>query len=311
MKKKITILLLFLLLFSLNLKSYSKENVFITHKINAEIITNIDIENEAKYLLALNNQLKNLSKIKILKIATDSIIKETIKKNEVNKYYTLDQKNSFLDTVIKDFYTKLNLTSVGEFEKYLSDYDLTIKDIKKKIEIETTWNQLIFTKFKNQINIDNEKLKKRVGYKNTTENRKLFLLSEIVFEKDKVKTVGEIRKKIDESIYEIGFKNTANIYSISDSAKFGGDIGWIEEEKLSNKLSKEIQGLIIGDMTKPINIGNGFLILKIEDIKNKKIKIDKKKELEKMILFEQNRQMEQFSKIYFNKIKINTIISAL
>ena len=311
MKKKITILLLFLLLFSLNLKSYSKENVFITHKINAEIITNIDIENEAKYLLALNNQLKNLSKIKILKIATDSIIKETIKKNEVNKYYTLDQKNSFLDTVIKDFYTKLNLTSVGEFEKYLSDYDLTIKDIKKKIEIETTWNQLIFTKFKNQINIDNEKLKKRVGYKNTTENRKLFLLSEIVFEKDKVKTVGEIRKKIDESISEIGFKNTANIYSISDSAKFGGDIGWIEEEKLSNKLSKEIQGLIIGDMTKPINIGNGFLILKIEDIKNKKIKIDKKKELEKMILFEQNRQMEQFSKIYFNKIKINTIISAL
>ena len=285
--------------------------MFITHKINAEIITNIDIENEAKYLLALNNQLKNLSKIKILKIATDSIIKETIKKNEVNKYYTLDQKNSFLDTVIKDFYTKLNLTSVGEFEKYLSDYDLTIKDIKKKIEIETTWNQLIFTKFKNQINIDNEKLKKRVGYKNTTENRKLFLLSEIVFEKDKVKTVGEIRKKIDESISEIGFKNTANIYSISDSAKFGGDIGWIEEEKLSNKLSKEIQGLIIGDMTKPINIGNGFLILKIEDIKNKKIQIDKKKELEKMILFEQNRQMEQFSKIYFNKIKINTIISAL
>jgi len=311
MKKKITILLLFLLLFSLNLKSYSKEDVFITHKINAEIITNIDIENEAKYLLALNNQLKNLSKIKILKIATDSIIKETIKKNEVNKYYTLDQKNSFLDTVIKDFYTKLNLTNVSEFEKYLSDYDLTIKDVKKKIEIETTWNQLIFTKFKNQINIDNEKLKKRVGYKNTTENRKLFLLSEIVFEKDKVKTVSEIRKTIDESIAEIGFKNTANIYSISDSAKFGGDIGWIEEEKLSNKLSKEIQGLIIGDTTKPINIGNGFLILKIEDIKNKKIKIDKKKELAKMILFEQNRQMEQFSKIYFNKIKINTIISAL
>ena len=285
--------------------------VFMAYKVDNEIITNIDVENESRYLMALNTQLRNLDNKKIIKIAKDSIIKETIKKIELKKYFKLNQKNPYLNTIIKDFYTKLDLNDEIEFETYLNKYNLTIIDVKKKMEIETTWNQLIFEKYKDQINIDVDKIKQRIKKKTPSKENKKYLLSEIIFEKKMNQTVKQKINNINESIKEIGFKNTANIYSVSDSSKFGGNIGWIEEGKLSSKLASAIEKLKIGEITTPIQIGNGFLILKLNDIKSEIVKIDEKKELDKIIKFEQNRQLDQFSKIYFNKIKINTKISEL
>ena len=303
-------IIIFLLIF-ITFKTYSTENVFVAYKVNDQIITNIDIKNESKYLMALNNQLRNLTDKKILEIAKESIIKEKIKEIELLKYFTLDQSNSLLDKVIKDFYLKLKLSNENEFARYLVEYNLTIDDVKKKVEIETTWNKLIYEKYKNQIDIDKDALQKRLINKNKSNTKKIYFLSEIVFEKNKEQPLNEIIEKIYESIEEIGFKNTANIYSISDSAKFGGSIGWIEEENISKKIIKITQNLKVNTYTKPIKLGNGFIIIKLDNVKIEKIKINKKEELDKMIVFESNRQLNQFSKIYFNKIKINTNISEL
>jgi peptidyl-prolyl cis-trans isomerase SurA len=308
--KKILILIIILII-NLNFKSYSIEGVFVKYKINDEIITNIDVENESSYLIALNNELTKLSETKILEIAKNSIIKETVKKIELLKYFTLDQNNPFLDKVIKDFYLKLQLNNEDEFEKYLSNYNLTIQDIKKKIEIETVWNQLIYEKFKNQVTINNDALKKRINQNIISETNTKYQLSEIIFDKRKDEPLNKTIKKIHQSIMDIGFKNTANIYSVGDSAKFGGDIGWVDEDNLSNKTVNIIKKLKIGEFSKKIHIGNSYLILKVDNIKKEKKKIDKKKEFSKMVLFEQNKQLEKFSKIYYNKIKINTSISEL
>jgi len=309
-KNKKLIILVFLSIF-LSFKLFAITNIFVVYKVENEIITNIDIENESRYLVALNNQLNNLSEEKILEIAKDSILKETIKKIELLKYFELDQTNPFLETVIKDFYLKLKMNNKSEFQDYLSNYNLLIEDIKRKIEVETTWNQMVYNKYKNQININEKKLKRKIKKRKISQKKKLYSLTEITFEKEQEQSLSDKIKKIDESIKEIGFKNTANIYSMSDSSKFGGNIGWVEEKNLSDKLSKELKKLKIGEHTQPLLIGSNYLILKIEDIKNEKIQIDAKKELEKMILFEKERQLKQFSKIYFNKVKINTDISEL
>jgi peptidyl-prolyl cis-trans isomerase SurA len=309
-KNKKLIILVFLLIF-FNSKLFAITNIFVVYKVENEIITNIDIENESRYLLALNDQLNNLSGEKILEIAKDSILKETIKKIELLKYFELNQKNPFLEKVIKDFYLKLEMNNRKEFQNYLNTYDLLIEEVKKKIEVETTWNQLVYEKYINQINIDEEKLKQKIKIKKISQKKRLYSLTEIVFEKKQDQSLSDKIKKIDESIKEIGFKNTANIYSISDSSKFGGSIGWVEEKNLSDKLSEKLEKLKIGEHTQPFLIGSSYLMLKIEDIKNEKIQVDEKKELEKMIAFEKDRQLKQFSKIYFNKVKINTDISEL
>ena len=277
----------------------------IIHNIQNEIITNIDIKNEFKYLLALNNSLKELDKEKILSISNESIIREKIKKIEISKNFEeLKLNEDYTEFLLKNIYTRLKLKSIGEFEKYLKDYDLKISDIETKITIEALWNQLIIQKYSNKININEEKIKNKI-LENSKIQSKEYQLSEIIFE---VQSKDEIEKKYNQvvkSINEIGFENSATIFSFSDTAKIGGDIGWVNKNSLSANIKKNIKNLQIGEITKPIILSNGILILKLVNTKNSETSIDIENKLKKAINYERNRQLTQYSKIYYNKIKKN------
>jgi peptidyl-prolyl cis-trans isomerase SurA len=283
---------------------------YIVLKVNNEIITNIDLEIEYKYLIALNNELKDTNKDTMLELAKDSIIRERLKKDELLVYYELNGTDDYLDEVVKNFYEKINIKNLNEFISYLNEYGLKLEDVKKKIEIEVMWNRLIGAKYGGQININEEVLKKQI--ENSSKSNELiteYELSEIVFQVDSDSESNDKINLIQNDIKEQGFKNSANIHSVSDSSKFGGNIGWFNEKQLSEKINQAIQKLRVGEISKPIKITNGFLILKVENKKQKKNELDKKKLLEEAIAFEKNKQYTQFSIIYFNKVKLNAIIS--
>jgi peptidyl-prolyl cis-trans isomerase SurA len=277
----------------------------IIHNIGSEIITNIDIKREFKYLIALNNSLKELSKEKILNISNESIIREKIKKIEILKNFKeIKLDEDYYEILIKNIYSRLSLKSINEFEIYLKDYDLTINDIKIKITIDALWNELIIQKYKAQISINETEIRKEI-IRNSKVQSKEYQLSEIIFE---VKNKDEIQSKYNEvikSINEIGFENSAATYSFSESAKVGGDIGWINENSLSDNIKGNINSLQIGKITKPIVLSNGILVLKLINTKNLETTIDIENEFKKAINYERNRQLNQYSKIYFNKIKKN------
>ena len=274
-------------------------------KVNNEIITNININEEYRYLIALNTDLKSLKKEEIFNLAKNSFLREKIKENELKKYFKLNQSSKYIDQTIKNLYSSLNISSEIEFKKYLSVHNLTIEDVKKKLEIEVLWNELIYTKFHKQIDIDEEKIKKKI---NANKIQKNYLLSEIFFSGENKEKINEKYNLIKKSISEIGFKNTANIYSLTESAKIGGSIGWIGENQLAKKVVNEINELQVGEFTKPINIPGGVVILKLDKKEDKKISLDFDSEFKKLIEYEKNRQLNQFSTVYFNKLKFNTKI---
>jgi peptidyl-prolyl cis-trans isomerase SurA len=283
----------------------ASNNVFIVMKVNNEIITNININEEYRYLIALNTDLKSLKKEEIFNLAKNSFLREKIKENELKKYFELNQSSKYIDQTIKNLYSSLNISSKIEFKKYLSVHNLTIEDVKKKLEIEVLWNELIYTKFHKQIDIDEKKIKKKI---NENKIQKNYLLSEIFFSGENKKKINEKYNLIKKSISEIGFKNTANIYSLTESAKIGGSIGWVGENQLAKKIVNEINELQIGEFTKPINIPGGVVILKLDKKEDKKISLDFDSEFKKLIEYEKNRQLNQFSTVYFNKLKFNTKI---
>ena len=307
---KILSVLFFMLFFNAT-AVVSLEKIFIVYKINNQIITNIDLKNELKYLLALNPQLESVPKKKLEEITKKSIIKDTIKKSEVLKYYLLDQTDPLLLKILNNFYTKLGIKSKDEFEIYLTNFNLTIIDVLKRIEIETVWNQMIYEKYKGQIQINQQELKDIINLKKNSQKKRLLSLVEIVFEKEKGKETKEKINKIQSSIKDIGFENTANIYSISESSKLGGKIGWINQQSLSEKFIKELDGLKIGEHTRPISMGNSYIMLKIKNVKEQIIELNKDIVLKQMITLEENKQLESFSKIYYNKVKINSQIDEL
>ena len=277
----------------------------VIHNIENEIITNIDIKNEFKYLIALNNSLKELDKEKLLNISNQSIIREKIKKIEILKNFKeIELNEDYSKLLLKNIYTRLNLRSINEFEIYLNDYDLKISDIKAKITIDALWNELIIKKYSSKVAINEAAIRKEL-LKNSKIQSKEYQLSEIIFEVDNKEEIKKKYKEVVKSINEIGFKNSAATYSFSESAKIGGDIGWINENSLNNNIRKNINDLKIGEFTKPIILSNGILILKLINTKNSEITVDIENELKKAINYERNRQMNQNSKIYYNKIKKN------
>ena len=292
----------------LNNFSNAIENVVIIKKINNKIITNVDLNNEYNYLIALNENLKNLNDKEARKISEQSLIREIIKHDEIVKYLSLEdfQNEELVNNVIKNIYLNLNLVSIEDFESYLKKFGVSINDVIRKISIEIAWNQLIVSKFNNQININEDKILEKI--KNDKLNSKEIIeynLSEIVFQANNQSELENKTSEIEEFIKESGFSTAANKFSISDTAKLGGLIGKINDNQLSLKFQNELKKLNTGKFSKPINVGNRFIILFINEKKIINEKLDEKEILKSMIDFERKSQFENFSQIYFEKIKLN------
>ena len=292
--------IIFLVLFSVTLKA---NEVKIITKIGNEIVTNIDINNEYNYLTALNISLKQISKDQVISFAQNSIIKEKIKKNELLKFYKLNNRNQTVDSMIEGIYKKLNINSLNEFKLYLKNNNLEFENVYKKIEIESVWNEMIYQKFKDKIFIDEEELK-RVILNNKEEIESLFI-SEIVIN---IKSKDEINRSYNELVKNIethGFKESVLKFSISNSKNNSGTIGWINKNSLSKKIQEALDEIQVGEITNPILISSGLLVLKLEDKKFLENNSNPDEELQKKINFEINSQLNNFSRIYYDKIKKN------
>ena len=303
------IIILIILFLSLINISFSKIKLGIVMKIDNEIITNHDVEQEINYLKALNPRLNQIDKNELLIIAKNSIIKEFVKKKEIQKYKKLDLTNSQIDNVLNNLIQNLNFQNEEQLKNYLNNFNFSIVQLKKKIEIENEWKNLIYSKYIKKVKIDRAELLKKIEKSSKDKSTLEYNLSEIVFKKKRELTLEELVSDIDKSILKNGFENTANIYSISESAKVGGKIGWVKKNSLSDIIIDTLNSLKKNEYSTPLQIDNNFLIFKINDIREVKTEINKDKELNKMVYVETTKQLDRFSNIFYNKIKLNSEIS--
>lgn len=315
---KIIRYLLFITFF-VNLNLYSgflsaSQNIKIIVKVDNSIITSEDINFESNYLTALNKDLNKLKKEEVYEIAKVSLIKEKIKRNEIEKYIDIQNldNDELINDIIKDIYKRLGFESNSEFKSYLDTFELSLIEVKEKLNIEMLWNQLIAGKYKNRINIDEDKIRKKIqkekiNYQNIIE----YDLSEIIFSAKNTKELNFKTTEIKNTIDNTSFETAANRFSISDTANFGGNIGKVNENQLSKIIKDELKKIDINNYTDPISIGNSFLIIKInkKDVIN--LELDENEMVKRMIGIERKRQYENFSLIYYNKIKLNSQIDEL
>ena len=199
------------------LKSAQSE-IFIVAKVNEEVITNLDVDFEKRYLISLNPNLKKLDKNRISEYAKDSLINERIKKIEIEKRFKIVSNKTILSKVIEDIYSSIGISSLSEFESYLLQNNVDIERVKEKISIEIAWNNLIVNIYENEIEIDQNAMNKEIEKFDEKKVDNL-LLSEIVFTINEKKELKSKYEEIEKSINEIGFGETARIYSLSDSKK--------------------------------------------------------------------------------------------
>ena len=299
----ITGLLFSIIFFSISLAIENK----ILFKVNNEIITSIDILTELKYLGIINKDLEKTTKNQAFEIVKRSLIREKIKEIELKKLLKeIEVEEKFLNDVLIDYFKSINIKTISEFENFFTSKDINPNLIKKKISIEILWNQLIYSKFKQNVKIDRESIQNELL---NNVKKKEFLLSEILFNINESEKLNDKIVLLKKEIKEKGFSQTALTYSISDTSNKGGKLGWVSETIMNKKIKNEVKKIKVGNYTNPIVIPGGFLIIKIEDIRELDNSSDLNDEIEKIIKERTNKQLNQFSNIYFNKIKKEMVIN--
>ena len=301
----ITGLLFSIIFFSISLAIENK----ILFKVNNEIITSIDILTELKYLGIINKDLEKTTKNQAFEIVKRSLIREKIKEIELKKLLKeIEVEEKFLNNVLIDYFKSINIKTISEFENFFISKDINPNLVKKKISIEILWNQLIYSKFKQNVKIDRESIQNELL---NNVKKKEFLLSEILFNINESEKLNDKIVLLKKEIKEKGFSQTALTYSISDTSNKGGKLGWVSETIMNKKIKNEVKKIKVGNYTNPIVIPGGFLIIKIEDIRELDNSSNLNDEIEKIIKERTNEQLNQFSNIYFNKTKKDVVINEL
>ena len=305
MINKITKNFLFILIFFLFFSTFalSSTKIEILYKINDQIVTSKDLENEKKFLLFLNSNLKKLSNEKIEKISKDSLLNRKIKEIELNKYFNLKDNNKGQETV-DNFILSANI-SKDILIKQLKSINLKYDYLKSNFLIDSLWREYIFNRFKAQVKINYDDLRKKI--QNQSKEIVELNLSEILFEVKSNVKLEDLVNQIYGEIDKYGFEAAASIYSRSDSKNFGGNLGWIKSSQISKTVYSEIKRA--DKITRPIKTKNGYLIIKINEKRNITEKVNEEEELKKLVNAETNKELNKFGYIYFNKIKKRIFIN--
>jgi len=279
-------------------------------KVDNEIITTLDVYNEITYLKFFNKNFNRLNDEEIYQNSIESIIKHKIKKNEISKKFKFVefQNKDYLDQQIEKTFKELGFQNLQNFKNELIKREISFENFEEKLKINILWNQLIFSKYYNKLVIDEEKLKRQIN--NTNQNKKSFNLNEIIFNVERVEDIETKYNLISNDIQKLGFEGAALKHSISNSSINGGNLGWIDEKNIGKEILEQINKITIKSITKPIRISSGFLILQKFNVRETQKNLDSEEELKKLIDYEKNQQLNNYSNLYYNKIKKNIKINA-
>ena len=284
----------------------------ILFKVDNEIVTTLDIYEEIKFLKAFNPEIDSLDEKELFEISKNNILKNLIKKIELSNFVEeLKVDDKFLLKLIKEKYSKKEIDSIENFDIFLRNKNLNIKMVKEKFTIELIWNDLIFQKFSKKIVIDKDKIKEEISQNYKNELQRELLLSEIIFDVSDKDDFNRKYEKILKDIENLGFKKTALIHSNSETSANGGLIGWVKEDNLNQTLKTVLIKLKPGQFSKPIRTSSGFIIVKVDDEKEYKSKVNLSDRINEVIRFKTNDQLNQYSTMYLNKLKKNLIIYGL
>ncbi len=278
-------------------------------KIDDKIITNIDVSEEIKYLSLLNPKLKNINRKSLYNIAKSSLTREIIKKKELKKILDIDANFNLSNSIEKKLINILAVENLNELKTKIAKNNLKYEKVFFKLKIESLWNMYIFEKFNKKVKIDEEYLMNQVKkQKQNIKPKYEYYLHEILFEIDEKTNLENKLKLIKKSIESDGFKNAANIYSVAESSKFGGEIGWVKETQVSENILNMIKNLKENQISDYIDTPGGYLILQFS--KKKKIieRFDQQKNFKLLKRYVTNRQLNQFSLIHYKRLKKNSII---
>ena len=294
--------LIFIFSFS-NLNSKISSTIVV--KVGNSLVTSSDLENEVlTYLIINQREISQENANDYKKFALKNMINKLIKQNEIKKYkitdYNMDDLRNYQKSIAKKFNTDIN-----GLKKIFAQNNIDYSSFVQKYKTELLWNTLIYAIYKNQINVNIFDVENEIISETITKQEE-YNLSEITilrskYDKNKLNEILNLAKNKS-------FELAAKKFSVSDTAKKGGLIGWIKRESLSKENLEKIKNLNVNEISEPIFTRNNVLLLKVNNVKMNK-KIEKTNLLKEKILNKKKEdKLNMFSRSHFSNVENLTLI---
>jgi len=300
LKKTIIIILLLLL-------TISKGNGEIKDALLATIgdkpVTKSDIVNEIKIILLLNNESYSDDKRQQLyQLAMKSTVKRKIKEIEIERYKIEEYNKPDLNKELIKLANSINV-DLDTLKNICSTNELDFSLIEDQVKIELMWNSLIFSLYKDRLSLNVDEIEEQLKVAQNKKELEEFLISEIIIDLVEDSNFKSKIENLKNEIKEKGFENVAMELSISESAINGGDLGWLNENVISEKFKEVIVKTQIGEISEPIILSNGIIIFKVRDKKKVKNDITIEDIKNQIVNSEKTKILTMYSKSHYDKAR--------
>ena len=184
---------------------------------------------------------------------------------------------------------KKAFASEDKFKKALQEQNLTLDDFSKRLEDQLCIKRLVDYEVKLKLSVDIEDIRNyyetnRGEFFHGTQYRVRHILIKDIPGEEVEKRAQEVLAKIKEGE---DFSILARKYSEDPKASSGGDLGFLEEDKLIPEIREVIKVLKVGEVSDIIKTRLGYQIMKVEAIKEAEAKnFDEVKEEIRQRLFQ-------------------------
>ena len=287
-------------------KAVIKDSLFAT--IGNKAITYSDIINEIKILLILNNQtFSDEKREQIESAAIQSTIKRNIKKIEIDKYSNLNFNQKDLDGEVKKTANKLNM-NVETFKNTLEINGIEFSNFTERFKIDLQWNGLIFQLYKDRLTINLEEIEEQLKLIQKKKEIHEYLISEIIIKRVAKENLESKIKEVMNKIKTEGFEKVAMELSISDTSMNGGELGWVNENVISEKFKFKIINTPLGNISEPILMTNGILFFKVRDKRSFEKFVDIEEMKNHLVSNEKTKILNMHSKSHYDNLRRSVAI---
>jgi peptidyl-prolyl cis-trans isomerase SurA len=241
-----------------------------TAKVNGQIITGTDVDQRLALVLAANEgsqvsdeELQTL-RLQVLR----NLIDETLQIEEA-KAQKVEVTKDEVDQTFNRLATERFKQTPEQLDKYLRSIGSSTASLKRQIEGELSWNNLISRNVEPFVNVSKEEVDELYKRLQASRGTAEYRIGEIYLSAtpESRDAVLQNAKKIVDQIKAGGsFLAYARQFSEASTAAVGGELGWIRLEQLQNPtLEAAVQELQPGQLVGPIEIPGGFDILVLID----------------------------------------------
>lgn len=298
------LILLGLSLSIINHNAQAQNSVKIAALVNGEIISNQDIQNRINSFLMtsqipLNDQTKGMIVQKVIHSAIDEKIKlQAAEKDGI----TISEKD--IDNAVANF-EKSNKIPSGELKNILKEANVSQKSFREQMKADLAWVRFLRNKLRMEGNITQSEIENALAEARKDLNTPKYQISEIFVKKAKAKDIQDLVENLRK---DPRFELYAMKFSDSPSAAKGGNLGWVNQGKLPEKLEETILGMKQGEISDAILLNDGYYIIRLNqtfDPRKDKPTMPNKEEIQNYLT---NQKMETLAQKYLQDLRQKAVI---